>query len=191
MQTTALDKILERVLANEGGYANDPNDPGGETIFGISRRAHGDTSPALWKLVDELKRDREAFPANLEESNLARTIAAGIYRRDYWEPIHGDTLAATSERIAYQVFDFAVNAGVHRAAKTLQQAVNTCNSDREVHPDGIIGPRTLAGFERAAAFREPLLWHTYRDLRAEYYTKLARKRGSRFLFSWLVRVYET
>jgi hypothetical protein len=78
------------VLAREGGYANDPADPGGETNYGISKRAHPD----------------------LDIKSLTVEQAREIYREAYWGPAGCDGL---SPGWALVVFDTAVNCGVTRA----------------------------------------------------------------------------
>jgi lysozyme family protein len=86
-------------LRHEGGYVNDPKDPGGETKYGISKRAYPD-------------QDIKA---------LTVETAGKLYKRDYWDKIKGDNLP---EPIAVMVFDFAVNAGVKRAVRMMQKLLN-------------------------------------------------------------------
>ncbi len=93
-----FDKLIDRVLSHEGGYSNDPQDPGGETQWGISKRAHPDV--------------------NIKA--LTRAQAIDIYRADYWDKIKGDQLPAG---IAFQVLDAAVNHGVRVASRWLQDSV--------------------------------------------------------------------
>lgn len=91
-------RAIERVLAHEGGDADDPRDPGGRTRWGISQR----TYPFL------------------DISTLTREHAIALYRRDAWTPIRGDALP---EAVAFQVLDAAVNHGVLRAVGWLQQVL--------------------------------------------------------------------
>lgn len=90
-------KAVEFVLKHEGGYSNDSNDPGGETKFGISKRAY----------------------PNLDIKNLTRDKAIEIYKRDYWDKLP-DTLPAAIHCV---LFDCAVNAGAGRAIRLLQSAI--------------------------------------------------------------------
>src|SRR5580704_9612285 len=78
---------LAQVLKSEGGYVNDPSDPGGETNLGISKRAYPD----------------------LDIASLTPETVAPIYKRDYWDRIAGDSLPSPLNYIA---FDCAVNQGV-------------------------------------------------------------------------------
>ena len=85
------------VLRHEGGYSLDPRDPGGETRFGISKRAYPD--------VDILR--------------LTEDEAKAIYRRDYWDKLRTDEIPAP---LALCVFDCAVNMGRDKAIRLLQRA---------------------------------------------------------------------
>lgn len=117
---SAFDKIIEDVLADEGTYSNHPDDPGSETMFGITRnvaRAHGYAGDMKY---------------------LTRERAIEIYRVSYWARIRGDDL---HPRIAAQVMDAAVNHGVGNAIRLLQRTVN-------VAEDGRLGPVTLDAVRR-------------------------------------------
>ena len=92
------DKAIEFVLKAEGGYTLDPNDPGGETNFGISKKA---------------------YPA-LDIKNLTVDQAKDIYRRDYWQACECDQLAYPFD---IATFDCAVNQGVGMAKRLLQIAL--------------------------------------------------------------------
>lgn len=106
-----FEDAVEIILYHEGGYVNDPNDPGGETNFGISKRAH----------------------PNVDIKNLTKEEAIAIYRKHYWEKMNCDALPSL---LRLPAFDCAVNQGVSRASKWLQEAAG-------VKQDGIIGPQTL------------------------------------------------
>jgi lysozyme family protein len=92
-----FDEAFERLIGHEGGYVNDPRDPGGETKFGISKRSYpGEDIP-----------------------NMTLERAKDIYRRDFWNPVRADELP---ESVRFDVFDAAVNHGVLQSAKWLQRA---------------------------------------------------------------------
>lgn len=97
--TPAFKTALEVVLHHEGGYVDNPKDPGGETKHGISKRAYPD----------------------LDIPNLTKAQAAEIYFKDYWQKIRGDRLPFGVSLI---LFDFAVNAGIKQAVKCLQKVVS-------------------------------------------------------------------
>ncbi len=121
MEKNTIEKFrfaVERTLAHEGGYANDPRDPGGETNFGISRRSY----------------------PQLDIKNLKREDAERIYRCDWWEKFGYDSI---SDRfIAAKAFDLAVNLGPRQAHKLLQSAVRETTA-LAIAVDGVLGDGTV------------------------------------------------
>ena len=111
---------LDLLLKHEGGYVNHPDDPGGRTNYGVTQRVYEDFL------------GREVTEKEMKEMPLEDVRA--IYKENYWDRIRGDDLPSG---IDFCVFDWAVNAGISRASKALQQAVN-------VDDDGIIGSQTVA-----------------------------------------------
>jgi lysozyme family protein len=101
----SFDKAFEILIGHEGGYVNDKNDPGGETKFGVSKRAY----------------------PNLDIANLTLDDAKAIYRRDYWNAVRADELPYP---VALAVFDMAVNSGPMTAVMCLQQALNVKQDGR-------------------------------------------------------------
>lgn len=93
-----FDIAFERLIGHEGGYVNDPRDPGGETNWGISKRAY----------------------PGIDIAHMTREDARGIYRKDYWERMMCDQYDGA---IGFQLFDIAVNSGTGTAARLLQRAV--------------------------------------------------------------------
>lgn len=95
-----FDTAFDRLMGHEGGYTNNPADPGGETNWGIAKRSYPDVDIA----------------------HLTREQAKAIYLRDFWQPL-GDAPAA----VKYQVFDFAVNSGIQTAIRKLQAAIGVAD----------------------------------------------------------------
>lgn len=93
-----FDRAFDLVVGVEGGYVNDPNDPGGETKYGICKRDH----------------------PNEDIKALTLERAKEIYREKYWNPIKGD---AFFWPLSFFLFDCAVNQGVGVAIKLLQRAL--------------------------------------------------------------------
>ena len=117
---------LQMVLAHEGGYVNDPQDPGGATNKGITQHVYDD-----WRFD-------QALPKRGVE--LINSYEVGkIYETLYWQPIKGDELPSG---VDYSVFDFAVNSGVGRASRYLQRVVGVAD-------DGKIGEATIAAVKAA------------------------------------------
>lgn len=122
-----FEAALDRVLIQEGGFVNHPDDPGGATNLGITRRT--------------LSQAR-GLPASAEDvRRLTRAEAASIYRRLYWNAVRGDELPPG---IGLAVFDMAVHSGPSRSVRLLQEALG-------ITTDGIIGPQTLAAVQAVDA----------------------------------------
>lgn len=114
-----FEKALELVLKNEGGYVNDPNDNGGETYKGISRRANPKWSG--WKIIDGYKKKYKDFKKKLDSDNELQKCVKSLYRSNYWNPIKGDDLV--HQDMAEEIFDAAVNFGITKAIKLAQKTV--------------------------------------------------------------------
>ena len=128
---TNFDDIIEVVLHHEGGYVNDPKDPGGETNFGIAKRSHPD----------------------VDIKNLTKEEAKEIYYEDYW---CGNKVPHMPDDLKHIYFDMCVNQGKGRAVKILQRAANAKGAGLKV--DGGMGPKTLAAMksvelDRVRAYR--------------------------------------
>ena len=128
---TSFDDIIEVVLEHEGGYVNDPKDPGGETNFGIAKRSHPD----------------------VDIKNLTKEGAKEIYKEVYWD---GNKVDSLSDDLKHIYFDMCVNQGRGRAVKILQKAANAKGADLKV--DGGMGPKTIAAMngvelDRVRAYR--------------------------------------
>ena len=106
---------LKKVLAYEGGYANDKDDAGGETYKGIARRFH--STSIMWKEIDSIKSS-----ILLENNDIVTKEVERIYKKNYWDALHLDEMR--SEKIAYQLFETAVNMGVSAAIKLAQKTLN-------------------------------------------------------------------
>lgn len=153
-------KAIEFVLANEGGYVNNPDDPGGETNFGISKRQ---------------------YPF-LDIKNLTRDGAIAIYQRDYWKPEYN---SITSQRVATKLFDASVNMGPSQAVRLIQLALGGIQAG-PVIADGALGPETLSHINAAD---ENALVDEYKARLAKFYADEARSvlTAGGFLLGWLRR----
>ena len=102
-----------------------------------------------------------------------------FYKAMYWDKVGGDNLPPN---VAYAVFDFAVNAGVSRAAKFLQRAVGAVD-------DGVVGSGTLGMVAKADPAK---LLQNFTSQKIAFYTDLAQRNPSqqKFLKGWLARVDE-
>ena len=115
-----FDDIIEVVLHHEGGYVNDPKDPGGETNFGIAKRS----------------------PPDVDIKNLTEEGAKEIYKEHYWDRNKVEDLP---ENLRHIYFDMCVNQGRSRAVRIMQRAANAKGANLKV--DGGMGPKTIAAMD--------------------------------------------
>jgi lysozyme family protein len=97
-----FDTVFDRIIGHEGKYSNDPNDPGEETKWGISKRSY----------------------PNLIIKDLTREDAYNIYKRDFWDKIGMEGLP---DNVAFQLFDFGVNSGMETAVRYFQRALDVAD----------------------------------------------------------------
>jgi len=144
----------------DGGYTNDPRDTGGETKWGISKRAH----PSL----------------NIKA--LTFNDAVRIYKDEYW---NDNYTSINSNRIAFKLFDMGVLSGTKKAKRTLQTAVKDCGITIKV--DGIIGPVTIAAIN---SIDEETLYRVYIDRLESHFRwiTILRPKNKAYLKGWLRRL---
>lgn len=140
------ENALAHILKYEGGYSNNPLDPGGETNLGVTRK--------VWQ--EWVKRELH----DGEMRTLTPAMVAPLYKAKYWDAVSGDLLPSGVDLC---VFDCAVNAGVGRASKFLQQAAG-------VIADGKIGPKTI---EAVTKISSDDLIRKFCELREQHYKSLA------------------
>ena len=113
-----------KVIKVEGGYVNDPDDAGGETYMGISRKFNPNAK--FWKVIDEIKSKNKNITNKemnviLKKNNIIIGEIKNIYKNKYWDKLYLDNL--NSQKIAEELFDTAVNMGVSVAIKILQNSL--------------------------------------------------------------------
>lgn len=157
---------LPFILGNEGGLSDDAVDKGGLTNFGVTQAVLADFKTCHPEL---------SLPYSVED--LTEDEAAVIYHTDYWR---FDEFA--SQRVATKVFDLAVNMGLRRAVKILQEAL----PDNSIVYDGQIGPKTI---QATNAADEAALLSKLCDLASERYWQIVHNdpAQTRFLKGWLAR----
>ncbi|PTX48634.1 putative peptidoglycan binding protein [Gemmobacter caeni] len=159
MQT--VKQIAEEIVAREGGYVNDPADPGGATN-------HGVTIHTLRRLGLDLDRDGQVTAADVRR--LTRAQAVEIYLRHYFER---PRLAELPVALQASVFDMYVNAGSN-AVTILQRLLTTLGWP--LVDDGVIGPKTLAAARLAAEAMPNTLADAFGVARRNYYYALGDAR---------------
>ena len=122
-----FEQCLALVLKHEGGYVNNPKDPGGMTNLGVTKK--------VWEEWVKHPVDEAAMRA------LGPADVGPLYKDRYWNRVRGDDLPSG---VDYAVFDLAVNSGVGRASKILQAALG-------LPADGIVGPKTIEAAQAANA----------------------------------------
>jgi len=136
-------KVVQKTLHIEGGYVNDPDDAGGGTYKGISRRYHPTWSG--WEYIDLAKRQPD-FPANLESFPNLQKCVLTFYKGNFWDRFCGNEIP--DPKIAEELFDTSVNMGLHRTMSFLQTALNILNRNQklynDIEVDGVLGRKTLA-----------------------------------------------
>jgi len=151
-------ECLDLVLKSEGGFVNNPADPGGMTNLGVTKR--------VWQEYTGHEADEK------EMRSLTPEKVAPLYEQKYWRPCYGEVLP---RGLDFVVFSFGVNAGPGRSVKLLQQSVGCL-------PDGIIGPRTR---ELISSSNTATLIAKFSEARREYYRAL--KTFPVFGKGWLAR----
>lgn len=143
-----FDRCLANALVSEGGYSNDPHDPGGITMNGIVQTEYN-----AWRKAHALSRRSVRY--------LTPSERTAIYRLEYWDKVNGDNLPAG---VDYCVFDFAVNSGVSRALRYLHAL-----------PSGIAGNEEIDAYQDARLeFLQGL--HTWRYFGSGWESRVERVR---------------
>jgi lysozyme family protein len=155
--------IAREIVAREGGFVNDPDDPGGATRYGV-------TLKTLKALGLDLNRDGRIDAKDL--GALTPEKAAEIYVEHYFRR---PGLAQLPEALQPAVFDMYVNAGAN-AVRILQRLL--IEMGHRLAVDGVLGPRTVAAATAAAQVDAVLLAAAYGIARRNYYYALADARPS-------------
>lgn len=168
---------IEVTLKAEGGYVNDPDDPGGETYKGIARKRNSKWPG--WIDIDLLK-SKNNFPKNLDTDTALQTKVYALYEMNYWDKVLGDDIE--DQDIAESIFDFAVNAGPRTSAKLAQIAVGA-------KADGVIGPNTIAMLN---ADDKRAFLATFALAKIGRYVNICenRKESRKYFFGWVRRTLE-
>jgi lysozyme family protein len=154
-----LQHAIELTFGHEGGYVNNPRDPGGPTKYGIT--------------LGTLSAHRRHTCTAADVKALTLAEAAEILDAGYWRKVEGDKLPSG---VDFAMFDYAVNSGPGQAVKTAQRIL-------DVPRDGIMGPKTLAAI---AAKSPPVLVRELCDARLAFMRGLTT--WSTFGKGWSARV---
>lgn len=168
-------------LQYEGIYSNDVDDDGGETLCGISRVSYPNW--VGWKLCDGMSKPIKVITPELSQ------LVKDFYLVQYWLPLKCHLIS--DDKIASELFDFAVNSGQVRAVRVLQSALNLLNNNgklyNDIEEDGSIGPVTVS-FANAHPEKEVLV-KMMKVLRANFYINVAIKnpKKEKYVKGWFLR----
>jgi lysozyme family protein len=129
---SSFDDAFESLIGNEGGYVNNPKDPGGETMWGVTARV------------------ARAYGYAGAMKDLPKATAKDIAKKLYWDPLQLDTF---DPRVSFQIFDANYNGG--HPVIWMQGAAGT-------KVDGIIGPQTVASVQETDPLRFMMRWNSLR-----------------------------
>ena len=180
----SVTEIAREIVAREGGYVNDPDDPGGATKFGV-------TLGTMQRLGIDLNRDGAVTARDVRLLTVDQAV--DTYVKHYFEAVG---IGRLPPAVQPSVFDMQVNAGAN-AVRLLQQLLNRMGHVLAV--DGVIGPQTIAAATAAAAPDPALFADAYGIARRNYYYDLARNRPASRKFAttrnggkggWILRAEE-
>ncbi len=173
-------QLAEDIVVREGGFVNDPDDPGGATNFGVTIHT-----------LRRLRPGQTVTEADIRA--LTRAEAIEIYLEHYFRR---PRIAQLPEPLWATVFDMYVNAGAN-AVRILQRLLNEMGM--QVGVDGVIGPQTVGATERALAMAPGHLVCAYGIARRDYYYAIGDRRPASRKFArrrdggkggWIVRAEE-
>lgn len=172
-----FDRLMTHVLGNEGGYANHPDDRGGETNWGVT--------------IGVARQFGYAGPMR----SMTRAQAVAIYRARYWTAPGYERIAEISDKVAAELFDTGVNMGPGVASAFLQRALNALNRQgkdfADLKVDGEAGGATRAALTAYLRIRgkegETVLLKALNVLQGERYISLGEGRAANesFVYGWL------
>ena len=179
-----VETLAQEIVAREGGYVNDPDDPGGATN-------HGVTIGTLRRLGEDVEGDGRVTESDVRR--LGRERAVEIFVEHYFAR---PKISRLPQALHASVFDMYVNAGAN-AVRILQRLLNEMGAALVV--DGIIGPKTIAAADRCARAAPDHIADAYGIARRNYYYALADRRPSSRKYArrrdggkggWIVRAEE-
>lgn len=173
-------KIIDDLILREGGFTNDPDDPGGPTKYGITQKTYSDFigRPVT---VDEMR-------------DLTPEQAAAVYTKKYIGDPGFDKVLAISDAIGEEVIDSGVNCGVEESGRWLQQCLNALNRQgrdyADIAEDGACGAGTIAALhtylQKRQADGELVMVRYLNALQGAYYITISQKHKNLedYVFGW-------
>lgn len=172
-----LNQTIAELIVREGGYSNNPNDSGGETMYGITAAV------------------ARAYGYSGLMSEMPRTVAEDIYAKRYWFQPNLNFINQITPAVAEEMLDTGVNMGPAVAGKFLQRSLNVLNKNAKLFPDlmpdGNVGPMTIDALNQFVLGRGvkgiTVLLRMLNALQGAKYIELAEQRpkDEAFVFGWL------
>jgi len=163
---TVYDVAFKELIGYEGGYVNDPRDAGGETKYGISKRANPD----------------------IDIKHITLDFAKDYYYKKFWLPLKLNEVK--NAIISTEIMDTAVNMGRGAAARITQQALNFLGED--LTEDGIVGPATLGAINKWGHKDERAFFVCLNGFQFMRYAHIIQKMPDKIVFSrgWTKRIQQ-
>lgn len=165
---------LQKILAHEGEYANDPVDPGKETFRGISRVYHSTWQG--WQIIDQYKK-MPNFPFNMANNVELDKQVELFYLYEFWLSLKADQIQ--NQTTADSIFDFSVNAGLKTSIELFQSIIET-------KIDGIVGEKTL---DKLNSLDSGYFLPAFTVSKIRHYIAVIKKRpaSKKYLYGWIIR----
>lgn len=169
-------------MPHEGGFVDDPDDPGGATNWGVSLAYLQRLDPELRRELGDIDADGDVDVEDIRAMPADRALE--IYHRQWWQRFSYGQLATP---VGVKIFDLSINMGPSQAHKLLQRAVRGAGG-QAIADDGVIGPNTLAAVDAVVTER---LLAALRSEAAGFYRALVAARPARgkYINGWLNRAY--
>jgi len=174
------------LFGHEGVYDNDPDDPGGETVYGVARK-HWPNLP-LWARVDRIRgneTNKKIIAKKISEDPFLMKEIQLFYKKEFWDIFSCDLLP---QPLAYEIFEQSVNVGRKQCSLHIQRAVNILNRDGTLWPDvaedGVFGKGTLAALISASKNDTKYLVGILNVLQGAFYVSLKKEK---FIRGWITR----
>jgi lysozyme family protein len=177
------------VMTNEGGYANNKSDRGGETYKGVSRKNFSTWQG--WPIIDAAK-TKFNFPHSLAAIEELQKMVLSFYKENFWNRLNLDLV--NDQKLANELFDTGVNMGTGVASLFLQRVLNVSNRNGQDYPDialdGIVGHKTIESVNNHK--RPNDLFKALNCLQGAKYISICEANPSQEIFfrSWFSRVFE-
>jgi len=169
-----FNQAFKLMIEHEGGYVNDPQDPGGETYKGVARKMQPNWDG--WPMIDLFKA-HASFPSMLDGNIELQNKVIAFYEQKFWLRTGGDMII--NQQVAESIFDFGVNAGVGTSVELAQGVVGS-------ETDGKMGIHTADAIN---SFDPDLFLASFSLAKIARYISICKKRpeSKKYFFGWVCR----